>query len=37
MVDVPMSFKLHVIAGLLLFAIWPFTRLVHVLAPRWAM
>lgn len=32
MVDVPMSFKLHVIAGLLLFAIWPFTRLVHVVS-----
>lgn len=30
MVDVPLSFQLHVIAGFLLFAIWPFTRLVHV-------
>lgn len=32
MLDVPMSFKLHIVAGLLLFAIWPFTRLVHVLS-----
>lgn len=29
MVDVPLSFKLHIIAGFLLFMIWPFTRLVH--------
>lgn len=32
MIDVPMSFKLHVLAGFLLFAIWPFTRLVHVVS-----
>ena len=32
MVDVPMVFKLHIVAGLLLFAIWPFTRLVHVVS-----
>lgn len=30
MVNVPLSFKLHIIAGLLIFAFWPFTRLVHV-------
>ncbi|ETJ98101.1 respiratory nitrate reductase subunit gamma [Propionimicrobium lymphophilum] len=29
---VPTSFKLHIIAGFLLFAIWPFTRLVHVVS-----
>lgn len=29
---VPMSFKLHVVAGLLFFAIWPFTRLVHIMS-----
>ena len=32
MVDVPLSFKLHIIAGLLLFCIWPFTRLVHAVS-----
>ena len=32
MADVPVSFKLHVIAGFLLLAIWPFTRLVHVVS-----
>lgn len=32
MAGVPASFKLHVIAGFLLFAIWPFTRLVHVVS-----
>ena len=32
MVDVPVSFKLHVIAGFLLLAIWPFTRLVHAVS-----
>ena len=32
MADVPMAFKLHVVAGLLLFAIWPFTRLVHAVS-----
>ena len=32
MADVPMVFKLHIVAGLLLFAIWPFTRLVHVVS-----
>jgi len=29
MVDVPWEFKVHVIAGFTLIAIWPFTRLVH--------
>ena len=32
MSEVPMVFKAHVVAGLLLFAIWPFTRLVHVVS-----
>jgi len=30
--DVPLTFQLHVLAGLLLFAVWPFTRLVHVIS-----
>ncbi|MFF2272318.1 respiratory nitrate reductase subunit gamma [Agromyces sp. NPDC058136] len=30
MADVPIMFQLHVISASLLFAIWPFTRLVHV-------
>src|SRR5690625_2537027 len=30
MVGVPISFKLHALTGFLIFAIWPFTRLVHV-------
>ena len=33
MASVPWIFKVHIIAGLLLFAIWPFTRLVHAVAP----
>lgn len=32
MVDVPLVFKLHIGAGLLLFCVWPFTRLIHVLS-----
>ncbi|RLP07611.1 respiratory nitrate reductase subunit gamma [Propionibacterium australiense] len=32
MADVPMAFKLHIIAGMLLFCIWPFTKLVHVVS-----
>ena len=32
MVDVPVSFKLHIVAGLLLFCVWPFTRLVHAVS-----
>lgn len=30
MVDVPLLFQLHVFTATLLFALWPFTRLVHV-------
>jgi len=30
MTDAPFSFKAHAIVAFLLFAIWPFTRLVHV-------
>ncbi len=29
MAGVPLAFKLHIISGFLIFAIWPFTRLVH--------
>jgi len=29
MVDAPPSFKLHALAAMVLFALWPFTRLVH--------
>ena len=29
MVDVPWQFKVHVIAGFTIIAVWPFTRLVH--------
>lgn len=29
MSGVPVAFKLHIIAGFLIFAMWPFTRLVH--------
>ncbi|BDA63615.1 respiratory nitrate reductase subunit gamma [Actinomyces capricornis] len=32
MAQVPLSFKLHVVAGFLLLAIWPFTRLVHAVS-----
>ncbi|MFV0634951.1 respiratory nitrate reductase subunit gamma [Demequina sp.] len=30
MAAAPMIFQLHVVAGFLMFALWPFTRLVHV-------
>jgi nitrate reductase gamma subunit len=30
MVDVPLAYQVHAVCGFLLFAIWPFTRLVHV-------
>ncbi|TDL98427.1 respiratory nitrate reductase subunit gamma [Macrococcus brunensis] len=30
MLDVPLAFKLHVLTGFLITALWPFTRLVHV-------
>ncbi|MDO4242294.1 MAG: respiratory nitrate reductase subunit gamma [Actinomyces sp.] len=32
MAEVPVSFKLHIVAGLLLLAVWPFTRLVHAVS-----
>ncbi|EGQ26539.1 respiratory nitrate reductase subunit gamma [Mammaliicoccus sciuri] len=30
MAAVPIAFKLHILTGFLIFAMWPFTRLVHV-------
>ncbi|MGN7385749.1 respiratory nitrate reductase subunit gamma [Sporosarcina sp. SAFN-015] len=30
MAPVPLTFKLHILTGFLIFAMWPFTRLVHV-------
>jgi nitrate reductase gamma subunit len=30
MVDVPIWFKIHIVAAFLIFIVWPFTRLVHV-------
>ena len=30
MAEAPLGFQLHALAALLLFALWPFTRLVHV-------
>lgn len=30
MADVPLSFQIHILGGFLIFALWPFTRLVHV-------
>ena len=30
LVEAPVSFQIHTLIGLVLFAIWPFTRLVHV-------
>ncbi|WP_165214927.1 respiratory nitrate reductase subunit gamma [Schaalia sp. ZJ1691] len=32
MTDVPLVFQLHIVAGMLLFCVWPFTRLVHVVS-----
>lgn len=32
MAGVPLVYKLHVISGMLLFCVWPFTRLIHVLS-----
>jgi nitrate reductase gamma subunit len=29
MASAPMAFKVHAVAGMLLFMVWPFTRLVH--------
>ncbi|WP_394378571.1 respiratory nitrate reductase subunit gamma [Saccharopolyspora spinosa] len=37
MVDVPWSFKAHILVGLLLFALFPFTRLVHAFSGFAAM
>src|SRR5690606_41750358 len=31
MADAPLLFQLHALSALVLFAIWPFTRLVHML------
>ncbi|EES75331.1 MULTISPECIES: respiratory nitrate reductase subunit gamma [Paenibacillus] len=30
MAEVPITFQIHILAGFLIFALWPFTRLVHV-------
>jgi len=30
MIDVPLSFKIHILSGFLIFALCPFTRLVHI-------
>jgi nitrate reductase gamma subunit len=30
MVQVPIAFKMHILLGFAIFALWPFTRLVHV-------
>ncbi len=32
MLTVPLAFRLHIVAGFLLFAMWPFTRLVHAVS-----
>lgn len=32
MVETPLAFQLHIVSGMLLFCIWPFTRLVHVVS-----
>ena len=32
MAGVPIAFRLHIVAGMLLFCVWPFTRLVHVVS-----
>lgn len=32
MVNVPLPFKIHMLCALSLFAVWPFTRLVHVIS-----
>ncbi len=29
MADVPLSFRVHAVAGMLVFMVWPFTRLAH--------
>jgi len=30
MLQVPITFKIHILSGFMIFALWPFTRLVHV-------
>ncbi|MFJ7725761.1 respiratory nitrate reductase subunit gamma [Neobacillus sp. NPDC097160] len=30
MIGIPLGFQIHVVSALLLFGLWPFTRLVHV-------
>lgn len=32
MATVPLDYKLHIVAAMILFCVWPFTRLVHVLS-----
>ena len=32
MATVPLDYKIHVMAGMILFSVWPFTRLVHVVS-----
>ena len=32
MAAAPIGFKIHVLSAILIFALWPFTRLVHVFA-----
>ncbi|MFZ2624091.1 MAG: respiratory nitrate reductase subunit gamma [Propionibacterium sp.] len=32
MVDVPLAYRLHIAAAMVLFCVWPFTRLVHVVS-----
>ena len=32
MAEAPFTFQLHVLLAMVLFTIWPFTRLVHVLS-----
>ena len=32
MASAPLGFQIHVMSAILIFALWPFTRLVHVFA-----
>ncbi|NLE80520.1 MAG: respiratory nitrate reductase subunit gamma, partial [Rhodococcus sp.] len=36
MAEAPLSFHIHVMIALVLFAIWPFTRLVHAFSAPFA-
>ena len=36
MAEAPLGFQLHALVAFGLFALWPFTRLVHVFSARWA-